>query len=250
MEERLQKIIASSGMTSRREAEEWIKTGLVRVNGQVIKELGSKADRERDQITVGGSPLVFDPPKITVMVNKPRGYITSMGDPQGRPDVSLLVEQYPERLYPIGRLDFQSEGLLLMTNDGDLAYQLTHPKHQIEKAYLVWLDRPLEEEHRITLTRGVDLDGRKTLPVSLYAIENPQRPGCVWRITLREGRNRQIRRMFQLFAYKTLRLMRVRIGEVSLGALPVGMSRKLTEQELLSLKSMANRESLTPKEPQ
>lgn len=242
MEERLQKIIASSGMSSRREAEEWIKTGLVRVNGQVIKELGTKADRERDEITVGGKPLVFDPPKITIMVNKPRGYITSMGDPQGRPDVSLLAEEYPERLYPIGRLDFQSEGLLLMTNDGDLAYQLTHPKHQIEKAYLVWLDRPLAEEHRAQLARGVELDGRKTLPIGLVSIENPQRPGCVWRITLREGRNRQIRRMFQLFAYKTLRLMRVRIGDVSLGALPVGKNRKLTEREILSLKQKANLE--------
>jgi pseudouridine synthase len=248
MEERLQKIIASSGMTSRREAEEWIKTGLVRVNGQVVKELGSKADREKDQITVGGSPLVFDPPKITIMVNKPRGYITSLGDPQGRPDVSLLAEQYHERLYPIGRLDFQSEGLLFMTNDGELAFQLTHPRHQIEKAYIVWLDRPLEEEHKILLARGIELDGRKTLPIGIYAIENPQRPGCVWRITLKEGRNRQIRRMFQLFSYKTLRLMRVRIGDVSLGALPVGMSRKLTDHEVLSLKQKANQEHQAPLE--
>ncbi len=242
MEERLQKIIASSGLTSRREAEQWILTGLVRVNGLVVKELGSKADRQRDIITVGGKPLVFQPQKVTVMINKPRGYITSLGDPQGRPDVSSLVTQYEERLYPIGRLDYQSEGLLLMTNDGDLAYQLTHPRHEIEKAYLVWLDRPLTDEHKRELMSGVELDGRRTLPVGLHAIDNTQRPGCVWRVTLKEGRNRQIRRMFQLFSYRTLRLLRVRIGDLALGALPVGKSRRLTDKEIEALRAKSQLE--------
>ncbi|HZW50098.1 MAG TPA: pseudouridine synthase [Bacillota bacterium] len=239
MEERLQKIIAAAGFASRREAEVFITTGLVRVNGIVVKKLGTKADPEKDEITLAGKPVKVQTQFLTVMLHKPRDYIASVGDPEGRNSVTDLVSFYAARLYPVGRLDFQSEGLLLMTNDGDLAFHLTHPKYQVEKCYHVWLDKPLQEVDRIKLIAGVLLDGVKTQTIGLQPIETPQRPGCVWKVTLREGRNRQIRRMFALFEYQALRLMRVREGSLSLGTLAVGKSRKLTDQEVEMLKKEA-----------
>lgn len=239
MEERLQKIIAAAGFASRREAEVFITTGLVRVNGIVVKELGTKADPEKDEITLAGKAVKVQTQFLTVMLHKPRATIASVGDPEGRSSVTDLVSFYNARLYPVGRLDFLSEGLLLMTNDGDLAYRLTHPKYQVEKCYHVWLDQPLQEADRRKLIAGVLLDGVKTQTIGLQPIESPQRPGCVWKVTLREGRNRQIRRMFALFDYQTLRLMRVREGSLSLGTLAVGKSRKLTDQEVEMLKKEA-----------
>lgn len=239
MEERLQKIIAAAGFASRREAEVFITTGLVRVNGIVVKELGTKADPEKDEITLAGKAVKVQTQFLTVMLHKPRATIASVGDPEGRSSVTDLVSFYNARLYPVGRLDFLSEGLLLMTNDGDLAYRLTHPKYQVEKCYHVWLDQPLQEADRLKLIAGVLLDGVMTQTIGLQPIESPQRAGCVWKVTLREGRNRQIRRMFALFDYQTLRLIRVREGSLSLGTLAVGKSRKLTDQEVEMLKKEA-----------
>lgn len=235
MEERLQKIIASAGMASRREAEEWIKAGLVRVNGVVVKELGSKADPKNDIIIVGGRPIDLPEKKIVVMLNKPKGVITTLNDPQGRPHVGDLVKDYKRRLYPIGRLDLLSEGLLLMTDDGDFAYQMAHPKFNIEKTYLIWLDHSLKEEDRLSLEKGIDIDGKKTLPARIKIIDQGKAQGFLCRITISEGRNRQVRKMFKAVGYKTLRLVRVQIGGLSLGPLPSGQSRLLTAGEIKAL---------------
>ena len=235
MEERLQKIIAAAGLASRREAEEWIKTGLVKVNGQIVKELGSKADPRRDNITVGGQPLPQPQQKMVVMLNKPRGVITTLKDPQGRLNVGQFVESYERRLYPVGRLDMQSEGLLLLTDDGDFAYRMAHPKFNVEKTYLVWLNQALREEDRLKLEKGILLEGKMTLPARIKKVRQEEDAQNLCRITIREGRNRQIRKMFKELDYRTLRLMRVQIGNLSLGALPSGKTRKLRDSEIAEL---------------
>ena len=233
MTERVQKIIAASGLLSRRAAEEKIAQGAVTVNGRVAA-LGERADAGSDTICVDGKPLPASERKRYVMLHKPRGYVTTMKDERGRREVTELLRDIPERLYPVGRLDMDSEGLLLFTNDGDFARRLTHPSHEIEKVYRTWVEGE-EVETRVELLRQpMTLDGYQLAPAKV-AIHALTPTGAVLDITIHEGRNRQVRRMSEMAGLKVTRLLRIREGALRLGALPRGQWRELSEEEVHSL---------------
>src|SRR5262245_2619390 len=195
MQVRLQKIISDAGVTSRRKAEELIQDGRVRVNGKVVTTLGSKADPQRDEIHVNGNRIEPQQQRVVILLYKPDGYITSLRDPEGRPTVTRLVDEIPVRLYPIGRLDYHTEGLLLMTNDGQLAQRIEHPSHSIDKVYTAKV-KGIPDEHLLNkLRKGIVLEGRKTLPARLKIMET--RKNAWIEVTIREGRQNQIRKMFE-----------------------------------------------------
>ncbi len=233
MKERLQKILSGRGLCSRREAEKWIEAGRVTVNG-LPAELGAAADPEQDQIMVDGRPLPGAGKPVYLMLHKPRGYVTTLRDEKGRPDAASLVADCGVRVYPIGRLDMDSEGLLLFTNDGDFANRLMHPSHEIEKCYRVLVSgfEPGKEE---LLSRPIVLDGYKIRPPKVRLLE--ERDGKArLEVVIHEGRNRQVRRMCQAAGMQVLRLKRMAEGSVGLGSLPEGAWRYLTEQEIRELK--------------
>lgn len=234
---RIQKIIADSGLCSRRKAEELISQGMVTVNGRQCS-LGDKADPARDTIVVNGKSIAKIPvQKRYIMLNKPRGYITSMSDEQGRKIAVELLDGVPERVVPVGRLDRNSEGLLLFTNDGEFANEITHPSHHVSKTYRVTIDGLVSEEQLTRLSAGVKLDdGRVTQPCTVDVLtEEPGR--TVLRIVIKQGLNRQIRRMCDAVGLKVGRLRRVAIGSVKLGMLKTGEWRDLTKEELKSLRN-------------
>lgn len=234
---RIQKIIADSGLCSRRKAEELISAGSVTVNGHPCS-LGDKADPSRDIITVNGKTIAEIPvQKRYIMLNKPRGYITSMADEQGRKIAAELLVGVSERVVPVGRLDRNSEGLLLFTNDGEFANEITHPSHHVSKTYRVTIDGTVTEEQLTRLSAGVKLDdGKVTLPCTVNVLtEEPGR--TVLRIVIKQGLNRQIRRMCDAVGLKVGRLRRVAIGGVKLGMLKTGEWRDLTKEELKSLRN-------------
>ncbi len=233
MEERIQKIIAASGVCSRRKAEELITSGKVRVNGERAN-LGDKADAENDVIEVSGR-VISGGARYYIILNKPRGYITSLEDDRDRKTVNELVD-VGTRIHPVGRLDYNSEGLLIMTNDGALTYRLTHPSHEIPKGYIVTVRGKLEEAIT-TLKSSIEIDGRMTRPADVNVVREDSDGGLL-HITLREGRNRQIRRMCEAANLKVLRLKRVSLGDLTLNKLPVGRWRHLTEREVKYLKSL------------
>ena len=233
MEERLQKIIAASGVCSRRKAEELITAGKVRVNGE-LASLGDKADAENDVIEVSGR-VITDSTKYYIMLNKPRGYITSLDDEKDRKTVNELVD-VGTRVHPVGRLDYNSEGLLIMTNDGALTYRLTHPSSEIPKGYIVTVRGKLEDAIT-TLKSSIEIDGRATRPADVNVLREDSEGGLL-HITIREGRNRQIRRMCEAANLKVLRLKRVSVGDLVLDKLPAGRWRHLTEREVKYLKSI------------
>ena len=239
--ERLQKVLARAGVASRRAAERLIAAGRVTVNGQVVTTLGTQVDPARDQIAVDGQPVRLETVPITILLHKPAGYVTTVRDPWGRPTVLDLVktvqEQSGTRLFPIGRLDADSEGLLLLSNDGELAHQLTHPRFAQEKEYLVLVEgRPGAEALR-QLRAGVPLDGKLTAPALVeVAREKPGEGGTWLRFVIHEGRKRQIRRMCQAVGHAVRRLVRVREGALLLGDLPSGQWRYLTAAEIAQLK--------------
>ena len=233
MKERLQKILAARGLTSRRKAEEWIEAGKVTCNGFVAK-LGDTADPDVDEILVDGVPLPEKSGYVYIMLNKPRGYVTTLSDEKGRANAASLVSGCGARVYPVGRLDMDSEGLLLFTNDGAFANSLMHPKHEIKKTYEVWVSGfgPGALER---VSRPVELDGYMIRrPAVKLLWENGSRAKLL--ITIHEGRNRQIRRMCQIAGMEVYRLKRVSEGSVKLGDLQPGAWRYLTEQELQVLK--------------
>ena len=231
---RLQKILADAGVASRRAAEALIAAGRVSVNGVVVTTLGAKADPQHDQIRLDGRLIARDAPPLYFALNKPVGYVSTASDERRRPTVLDLVRDVPARLYPVGRLDRDSEGLLLLTNDGDLALRLTHPRYGVEKEYAVLLDREPRPEALGLLATGIELDGRRTAPARVRRLERT--PAGVWiAIALHEGRKRQIRRMCAALGLHVLRLIRVRIGPVRLGALPPGAYRPLTRAEVRAL---------------
>ena len=226
MEERIQKIMASRGVASRRASEELILQGRVTCNGQVCG-LGDRADPEKDTILVDGRPLPSTPDAIYILLHKPRGYVTTLSDEKGRKNVSQLVSDCPQRVYPVGRLDMDSEGLLLLTNDGELANHLMHPSHVVDKVYQVWV-QGFSPEGLERLSQPIELDG--------YRIRKPnvkcqKRTGdkALLQITIHEGRNRQIRRMCAIAGMEVQRLKRIREGSLSLGQLPLGKWRYLTK---------------------
>jgi len=236
MRERLQKILASAGVASRREAEELIRSGKVYVNGRRITEMGYQADAAKDTIVADGQRVRTEPLR-TIMLNKPRGVLTTMDDPEGRDTVAELVRDEPVRLFPVGRLDRRSEGLLLMTNDGELAQLLTHPRYGVSKIYHLEVSRQVADEDLRKLERGVQLEDGPTLPTRVEALE--QKMGFWYKMTISEGRNRQIRRMFAALGYYVMRLRRVQVGSLRIGDLKPGAKRQLTRMELERLRASA-----------
>jgi 23S rRNA pseudouridine2605 synthase len=236
MKVRLQKLIAAAGLASRRQAEEWISAGRVTVNGQPA-ELGAQADPAVDHIEVDGRPLAAQERKLYVLLNKPTGYVVTLKDPQGRPVVTELVAGLPARLFPVGRLDYNTEGLLLLTNDGELAQRLAHPRHEIGKTYLVKVRGHLAPSTQERLVKGVLLDDGPTAPARIDQVRITT--GHTWfEITIHEGRNRQVRRMCDAIGHPVARLKRIRLGFLELGDLPVGEYRQLTPAEVNRLKKL------------
>ena len=233
---RLQKFFTDSGVLSRRAAEAEIRRGHVNVNGAVA-EIGQKIDPSRDTVTYRGEVIPYSPaaPRHYILLNKPRGFVTTLSDEKGRRTAAELVADVGVRLYPVGRLDMDSDGLLLFTDDGALTERLTHPRHEIAKRYLVTVAGAVSSEQLKRLNAPFVLDGYQTLParVTLSGGENGNTRLC---IELREGRNRQIRKMCAEVGLRILRLSRVAIGKITLGDLPVGKHRALTEDEIAYLK--------------
>ena len=234
MTERLQKIIAAAGITSRRAAEELILAGRVAVNGQVVTELGSKADPHKDQITLDGQTIKPAEKLYYVLLHKPAGYVTSLKDPQGRQLVTELVKDIGERLFPVGRLDYNSEGLLLLTNDGEWANRLMHPRHQVDKEYHVRVRGKIDPQQIKKLSEGVELEDGPTGASTVRLLKNDQSNDWL-SVTIREGRNRQVRRMCAAVGLFVVRLRRIRYGNLTLGGLQPGEYRLLSKEEAQAL---------------
>jgi 23S rRNA pseudouridine2605 synthase len=235
---RLQKVIADSGLASRRKAEELIAQGRVTVNGQVVCELGTKVDPEKDHVKVDGRHLKPAPPQTFIMLNKPKNVVSTMSDPGGRSTIADLLPGVRMRVFPVGRLDFDSEGLMLLTNDGELAQRLLHPRHHVPKTYLIKVKGMLDGEDIEVLQKGVMLDDSCTGPAIVKkvgkAIENS------WlEVTIFEGRKHQVKRMLEAVGHPVLKLKRVRFGPIALGDLPTGHYRYLTDREANSLRAVA-----------
>lgn len=242
--ERLQKLLAIAGIASRRASEELIVQGRVEVNGAVVRTLGSKADPETDTVKVDGRRLRFDVRPRYILLNKPKGVVTTRKDPQRRRTVIDLLAGVREYVYPVGRLDYDSEGLLLLTSDGDLAAQLTHPRHAVERVYEAVVAGAPADDDLERLRRGVFLDGARTAPAEIRragTVDKGSRGGSrdaltKLIITLREGRNRQVRRMCASIGHPVRKLTRTRMGPIKLGDLRPGHWRDLTPREVAKLK--------------
>ena len=238
----MQKIMAQAGIASRRKAEEIIAAGRVTLNGQVVLEQGTKADPERDVICVDGKPIERRERLVYFLMHKPKGYVTTVSDPEGRPTVMELIKKCPARIYPVGRLDYASEGLLLLTNDGALAQKLTKAGSHVPKKYLVKVSGKPDEQAIARLRRGVTIeldDGRrvKTSPAKIRLAEDGANPW--YEVILIEGRNRQIRRMFERVGHHVEKIKRVELGPLVLDVAP-GKYRALTEKEVETLKRVAS----------
>jgi 23S rRNA pseudouridine2605 synthase len=233
-EERLQKILAQAGVASRRQSEAIIQEGRVTVNGAVVTELGSKADFERDHIKVDGRLLHAPKHQIYLALYKPNNTVTTVSDPENRTTVMDLLRGVKERVYPVGRLDYHSEGLLLLTNDGELANSIMSAATHLPKTYVVKANGTLAPEQEIKFREGVPLSGRRTLPAGLKLIRDAENPW--YEVRLFEGRNNQIRLMFKHFGLLVEKLRRVRIGPLELGPLKPGQFRHLSTEEVEKLK--------------
>ena len=243
--ERLQKIIATAGITSRRKAEDLITQGMVSVNGKIITELGTKADFEHDHIKVNGKLLRREKHQenIYIALNKPKGYVTTVSDPEKRPTVMQLVQhlvRHGARIYPVGRLDFHSEGLIFITNDGELAHRLTHASSKVDKKYIVKIAGTVDEAGLVHLRRGISIEkeGReskrvRTAPARIRLFREGENPW--YEVTLIEGRNRQIRKMFEAAGHHVEKIRRIAYGPLKLDLKP-GESRMLTEKEVAMLR--------------
>ena len=235
MEERLQKILSAAGACSRRAAEEYIRAGRVAVNGEIAR-LGQKADPERDLITLDGAAVGAAPGQfLYLMLHKPPGYVTTLSDEQGRPSVADLIRDIPVRVWPVGRLDYYSEGLLLLTNDGDLTHRLLHPSFRVEKEYRVWVTGQVRRA--LPILRGpLELDGQRLAPAQIDVVRDEGDKGVLTFI-IHQGKKRQVRRMCAAAGLKVSRLQRFREGDILLGDLPPGQWRPLTAEEIHSLQS-------------
>jgi 23S rRNA pseudouridine2605 synthase len=234
---RLQKILAESGVASRRTSERLMTEGRVTVNGQTVTELGSKADPAVDDIRVDGRRIRRPERKRYLLLNKPRGFVSTRSDPQRRPTVIDLLKGVREYVYPVGRLDYDSEGLLLLTNDGDLAARLTHPRHGVERVYEARVRGEPDARSIERLARGIVIDGRRTAPARARMTH-----GAI-ELTLREGRKRQVRLMCEAIGHPVLRLKRVRFGPITDDRLKPGQFRELTPGEVARLKRTAGQDS-------
>jgi len=235
---RLQKYLAECGVASRRSAEKLIQEGAVSVNGLVVTELGTKVDEQNDRVQVNGRPVRPEAEKHYIAYHKPMGEVTTVSDPEGRATVMDKFRDYPVRLFPIGRLDYDSEGLLLLTNDGDLMNRLLHPSQEVNKVYLVRASNQVTEEEIARLRRGVLIEGKMTSPAQVRFVRQ-EAFASVLLITIHEGRNRQVRKMIEAIGHQVVSLKRVEFGPISLGDLPRGKWRRLTAGEIQKLKGHA-----------
>jgi pseudouridine synthase len=239
---RLQKILSAAGIASRRHSEQLIVEGRVTVNGETVTALGTKADPAADDIRVDGRRIPAEQRLRYILLNKPRGYVTTRSDPERRPTVIDLLKGVREYVYPVGRLDYDSEGLLLLTNDGDLAARLTHPRHEVEREYEARV-RGIPDAHELgRLERGIVIDGRRTAPARVKLVHRastPSEPQAVLLLTIHEGRHRQARKMLEAIGHPVVRLRRVRIGPLTDDTLKTGHFRALTTTEIAALKRAA-----------
>ncbi len=228
--ERLQKVLARAGVASRRRAEELIRCGRISVNGRVVTGMGYRVDPAQDRIAFDGRPVQLEK-KVYILLNKPAGYVTTLADPQGRPIVTDLVRDVGQRIFPVGRLDLDSEGALLLTNDGALANHILHPRYEVNKTYEVELKKTPSRQDLRHLEEGILLDGRKTWPARLRILSRA--PGrTIVEIIIHEGKKRQVRKMFQTKGFPVIRLKRTAYGDLKIGALPSGKYRFLGKNDL------------------
>jgi 23S rRNA pseudouridine2605 synthase len=239
-EERLQKLLAHAGIASRRKAEQLIREGRVAVNGTVITELGSKADAERDHIKVDGKHIHASEKPVYLLMNKPKSFVTTVSDPEGRPTVMDLLRGVKARVYPVGRLDYHSEGLLLLTNDGEFAKRITAAGTHVPKIYVVKVNGPLTPAQEAKFREGVALSGKKTAPAGLKLIRRGENPW--YEVRLIEGRQNQIRLMFKNFGRLVEKLRRVKVGFMELGSLESGKFRHLTPAEVARFRKVLKME--------
>ena len=244
MDIRLQKILSTAGVASRRAAEKLMAEGRVTVNGQTVRELGTRANPDTDDIRVDGRPVRPQGRRIYLLLNKPRGYVTTRSDPEGRPTVLDLIPGLHDYVYPVGRLDYESEGLLILTNDGDLAAALTHPSHEVPREYHARVRGTPDSRALDRLSRGVMIDGRQTAPAQAAVVmtgAGQHGDQALLSITIHEGRTRQVRRMCEAVGCPVVRLRRVRIGPLADPMLKTGLCRPLTGKEVDALRRAAGR---------
>lgn len=236
---RINKYIASCGVASRRKAEELILNKKVKVNGRLIEELSFQVDEYKDTVEVDGVKISLNEETVYILLNKPEGYITTVKDQFDRPSVLDLVSDIKERVYPIGRLDYETSGLLLLTNDGDLTYKLTHPKHEVDKTYVARVKGKLTKEEIERFKTGLKIEDYTTAPAKLKVIKyDEQRDSSLLEIKIHEGKNRQVRKMCKAINHPVLRLRRSAMGKIKIGDCEIGKYRYLTEDEIKYLKNL------------
>ncbi|MEN8258848.1 MAG: pseudouridine synthase [Thermodesulfobacteriota bacterium] len=231
MKERLQKILARAGICSRRAAEELIRAGQVSVDGKVVTEMGLKVDPKVQKIMAKGQPVQFSEKKVYILLNKPEGYVTTLHDPQGRPIVTSLVKKVPERIFPVGRLDFDSKGALILTNDGELAQRVQHPSFEVNKTYIARVTGKPSADKLSQLEKGVEVEGRLTAPAKLKVRKSTPKESVI-EITIHEGRKRQIRKMFTAIGHHVTELTRISYGNLKLGSVKPGKFRFLSKSDI------------------
>jgi len=240
MTQRINRILSEAGLASRRKADELIKSGRVMLNGKILRKLGVKADWGKDSIKLDGREIPKPAEKIYLMLNKPFGYVCTLNDPEGRRIVTDLLRDIPQRIYPVGRLDFDSMGLLLLTNDGDFSFQLTHPKYHIPRTYKVTVRGDVTENDINTIKNGMELEDG-FISASSAALIGRQGEKSLVRLTIAQGRNRIIRRMIETLGYSVVHLVRIGFGSLELGNLKVGRYRNLEPEEVNELMEMISR---------
>jgi len=239
---RLQKVIARAGISSRRKAEELIQSGQVTVNGEVVTKLGTRVDPSQDHIKISGKHLPAPAPDMFLILNKPSGVVSTLQDPEGRPTIKHLLPKASLRVFPVGRLDFDSEGLLLLTNNGEVAQACLHPSHHVLKTYLIKIKGVLEDSEILQLKRGLPLEDGQTAPAKIRKAGKAEANSWV-EMTIHEGRKHQVKRMLEYLGHPVIRLKRIQFGPLNLGSLPLGESRFLTDKEANALRQL-----LLPKE--
>ena len=238
MQIRLNKFLAQAGVASRREVDKMIAEGRIKVNGQVVQVLGHKIDDEKDRVEVDGRRVEREEGLVYLMLNKPQGYLVTLKDNFQRPTIQQLLPSLKQRIFPVGRLDYDSSGLLLMMNDGELAYRLTHPRFKVPKVYLAKVMGEPDPSELARLEKGIYLDGKKTAPAQIAQVKSDPKKS-LFKIEIFEGRKREVKRMFQAIGHKVLHLQRIGFGSLRLGSLKAGKWRYLTRKEIDTLKKQA-----------
>jgi 23S rRNA pseudouridine2605 synthase len=231
MQERLQKVLAKAGIASRRQAEDLIRKGRIRVDGEVVTEMGVRVNPNSQKIECDGIPVTAPEKKIYILLHKPAGILSTVHDPQGRAIVTDLLPDVNERVYPVGRLDFNTEGALLLTNDGELAQKVLHPSHEVKKTYVAKVKGRPDREKLAALSRGINLDGRKTWPADIEVLHADPQMTTI-KIIIHEGRKRQVRKMFGAVGHPVLHLQRIAYGQLQLGDLAPGKYRILGPDDI------------------